>query len=54
MLQDAEINDMEGVQERFKEMVSTVLENGLEEELEDELSPVTIKMSRCNTLPAGK
>lgn len=37
MLQDAGINDMAGVQELFKEMVGTVLENGLEAELEDEL-----------------
>lgn len=37
MLQGAGINDVEGVQNLFKEMVSTVLENGLEAELEDEL-----------------
>jgi len=37
MLQSAGINDVEGVQDLFKEMVSTVLENGLEAELEDEL-----------------
>lgn len=37
MLQDAGINDVSGVQELFKEMVSTVLENSLEAELEDEL-----------------
>jgi len=37
LLQDAGINDVSGVQELFKEMVSTVLENGLEGELEDEL-----------------
>jgi putative transposase len=37
MLQDAGINDVAGVQELFKEMVGTVLENGLEAELEDEL-----------------
>ena len=37
LLQDAGINDVEGVQELFKEMVGTVLENGLEGELEDEL-----------------
>jgi transposase-like protein len=37
MLQGAGINDVEGVQDLFKEMVSTVLENGLEAELEDEL-----------------
>jgi len=37
MLQDAGINDMAGVQELFKEMVSTVLENGLEAELDEEL-----------------
>jgi len=37
MLQGAGINDVAGVQELFKEMVSTVLENGLEAELEEEL-----------------
>jgi putative transposase len=37
MLQDAGINDVAGVQDLFKEMVSTVLENGLEGELESEL-----------------
>ena len=37
MLQSEGINDVEGVQDLFKEMVSTVLENGLEAELEDEL-----------------
>lgn len=37
MLQDAGINDVAGVQELFKEMVGTVLENSLEAELEDEL-----------------
>lgn len=37
MLQDAGINDVAGVQDLFKEMVSTVLENGLEAELENEL-----------------
>ena len=37
MLQDAGINDVAGVQDLFKEMVSTVLENGLEAELDDEL-----------------
>ncbi|MCG1024379.1 IS256 family transposase [Dehalobacter sp.] len=37
MLQEAGINDVSGVQELFKEMVSTVLENGLEAEMEDEL-----------------
>jgi len=37
MLQNAGINDVQGVQDLFKEMVSTVLENGLEAELEDEL-----------------
>jgi len=37
LLQDAGINDVEGVQELFKEMVGTVLENGLEGELEEEL-----------------
>jgi len=37
MLQDAGINDVAGVQELFKEMVSTVLENGLEAELDEEL-----------------
>lgn len=37
LLQDAGINDVAGVQELFKEMVSTVLENGLEGELEEEL-----------------
>ncbi|VBB07156.1 transposase mutator type [Lucifera butyrica] len=37
MLQDAGINDVAGVQELFKEMVSSVLENGLEGEMEDEL-----------------
>lgn len=37
MLQDAGIDDVAGVQDLFKEMVSTVLENGLEAELEEEL-----------------
>ena len=37
MLQDAGINDVEGVQDLFKEMVGNVLENGLEGELDDEL-----------------
>jgi transposase-like protein len=37
MLQEAGINDVAGVQDLFKEMVSTVLENGLEAELEEEL-----------------
>jgi putative transposase len=37
MLQDAGINDVSGVHELFKEMVSTVLENGLEAELDEEL-----------------
>jgi len=37
MLQGAGINDVAGVQELFKEMVSTVLENGLEAELDEEL-----------------
>lgn len=37
LLQDAGINDVEGVQELFKEMVGTVLQNGLEGELDDEL-----------------
>lgn len=37
LLQDAGVNDVEGVQELFKEMVGTVLENGLEGELDEEL-----------------
>lgn len=37
MLQEAGIDDVAGVEDLFKEMVSTVLENGLEGELEDEL-----------------
>ena len=37
LLQDTGINDVEGVQELFKEMVGTVLQNGLEGELDDEL-----------------
>lgn len=37
LLQGAGINDVAGVQELFKEMVGTVLENGLEGELEEEL-----------------
>ncbi len=37
LLQDAGINDVAGVQESFKEMVSTVLESGLEGELDEEL-----------------
>lgn len=36
-LQDAGINDVEGVKDLFKDIVSTVLESGLEAELEDEL-----------------
>ncbi len=37
MLQDAGINDVAGVQELFKEMVGTVLQNALEAELDEEL-----------------
>jgi transposase-like protein len=37
LLQGAGINDVAGVQELFKEMISTVLENGLEAELDEEL-----------------
>ena len=37
MLQDTGIDDVAGVQEFFKEMVKTVLENGLEAELDEEL-----------------
>ena len=37
LLQGAGITDVAGVQELFKEMMSTVLENGLEGELEEEL-----------------
>ncbi|MGE5494729.1 MAG: IS256 family transposase [Burkholderiales bacterium] len=37
LLQDAGINDVKGVQELFKEMIGSVLENGLEGELEEEL-----------------
>ena len=37
LLQGAGITDVAGVQDLFKEMVSTVLENGLEGELEEEL-----------------
>lgn len=37
LLEGAGITDVAGVQELFKEMVSTVLENGLEGELEEEL-----------------
>ncbi|MHC1694042.1 MAG: transposase [Eubacteriales bacterium] len=37
LLQGAGINDVAGVQELFKEMVSTALENGLEGEFEEEL-----------------
>ena len=37
LLQGAGIKDVAGVQELFKEMVSSVLENGLEGEMEDEL-----------------
>jgi len=37
MSQDVGINDVAGVQDLFKEMVSTVLENGLEAELDEEL-----------------
>ena len=37
LLQDTGINDVEDVQELFKEMVGTVLQNGLEGELDDEL-----------------
>lgn len=37
LLQGAGINDVAGVQELFKEMVGTVLENGLEGELDEEL-----------------
>ena len=37
LLQGAGITDVAGVQELFKEMVGTVLENGLEGELDDEL-----------------
>ena len=37
LLQGAGINDVAGVQELFKEMVGTMLENGLEGELDEEL-----------------
>ena len=37
LLQDAGVNDVESVQELFKEMVVAVLENGLEGELDEEL-----------------
>lgn len=37
MLHGAGINDVAGVQELFKEMAGTVLKNGLEGELEEEL-----------------
>jgi len=37
LLQGAGINDVAGVQDLFKEMVGSVLENGLEGELEEEL-----------------
>jgi putative transposase len=37
LLRGAGINDVAGVQELFKEMVGTVLESGLEGELEEEL-----------------
>lgn len=37
LLQGAGINDVAGVQELFKEMVGSILENGLEGEIEDEL-----------------
>lgn len=37
LLQGAGINDVAGVQDLFKEMVGTVLENGLEGELDEEL-----------------
>ncbi len=37
LLQDAGVNDVESVQELFKEMVGAVLENGLEGELDEEL-----------------
>lgn len=37
LLQGTGITDVAGVQELFKEMVGTVLENGLEGELDDEL-----------------
>ena len=37
LLQGAGITDAEGVQELYKEMIGTVLENGLEGELEEEL-----------------
>ena len=36
-LEDVGINDVEGVKNLFKELVGTVLENGLEDELEEEL-----------------
>ena len=37
LLQDAGINDVAGVEDLFKETVGTVLENGLDGELESEL-----------------
>jgi len=37
LLQNAGVNDVESVQELFKEMVGAVLENGLEGELDEEL-----------------
>ena len=37
LLQDAGINDVSGLEDLFKEMVGTVMENGLDGELENEL-----------------
>jgi transposase-like protein len=37
VLQDLNVNSVEGVKDLFKEMIGTVLENGLEGELDDEL-----------------
>ena len=41
LLQDAGINDVAGVEDLFKELVGTVLENGLDGELESELGYAT-------------
>ncbi|GHV57842.1 hypothetical protein FACS1894216_22440 [Synergistales bacterium] len=42
ILQDLGVNTVDGVQELFKELIGSVLENGLEGELEEELGVLEI------------
>lgn len=52
MLQDAGINDVSGVQDLFKEMVSAVPENSLDEELDVEFVWVALMPLMCFVLGA--